>query len=251
MNPSPHQRVRRRRRSEEGVVLLIVMLILLTATTMASISLQATQFELRAAGQSRSALQTQYVSEAAMTTTMSWVDATSLDRGIMTHIDSWNSKADAPDTTWFGEPKLTTGNRIDASRTQWIQQAGLSAVTVPPITRTGASNDPVGTFGPKIAYTPGVENRGAVGAPADYVVDLYDCRRLTGTGSPGSRVNQGGSGAIREMQLYCVITARGRSFVEGGLQKRWSNSNGAVYEVNRFAMAHDSRGTLVTPPIVQ
>jgi hypothetical protein len=234
-----------RRRSEEGVVMLIVMMILLTATTMASISLSATQFELRSAGFSRSALQTQYVSEAAMATTMTWVDVTSLDNGIMNHLDKWNGLG-GPKMEQFGEPILT--NTADATRTQWVQQSQLAAVTLPPITRLGQSNDPVGTFGPRVAYNPGVEDAG--NALPDYVVDMYDCRRLIGNGSPGSRVNTGGSGAIREMQLFCVITSRGRSFMPGPASKIWQTAAGVDYSVNRFTTAHDSRGTIVTPPIV-
>jgi hypothetical protein len=241
----------RTQRREEGAVMLVVMLILLTATALAGISLQATEYELRAAGFGRSAVQTQYVSEAAMSTTLAWIDATSMDRSIMTHIGQWND-ASAPQTWMFGEPKLETFNRQDASRTQWSQQARLSAVTIPPLTVPGADNDPIGTFGPRVAYHPGTEDPDEVDPlVSDYVVDMYDCRRLTGVGSPGSQVNQGGSGTIKEMQLYCVITSRGRSFMWEGATKVWETGDGENdYLVNRFSLAHDSRGTLVSPPIV-
>jgi hypothetical protein len=243
---------RAKQRSEEGAVMLVVMLILLTATALAGISLQATQYELRAAGFDRTAMQTQYVSETAMATTMSWIDAISLDGALKNHIGLWNNNTQ-PDLGWFGEPVLTPLNRQDASRTQWSQQAKLTTVTLPPITMPGASNDPIGTF--ESLYNPGTENVVAVNATmSDYVVDMYDCRRLTGAGTPGSQVNQSGSGAIREFQLYCVVTARGRSFMVGtyaGNQKTWQTGTGTPYKVSRFAMAHDSRGTIVSPPIVQ
>jgi hypothetical protein len=244
---------RSNKRSEEGAVMLVVMLILLTATALAGISLQATQYELRAAGFDRTATQTQYVSETAMATTLSWIDATSLDGSLMHHIDFWNNTAQ-PDVTMFGEPVLTPANRPDANRTQWIQQARLTAVTIPPITMTGANNDPIGTFGPKSAYHPGTEDTLVTDASlSDYVVDLYDCQRLPGAGTAGSQVNQTGSGTIRVFQLYCVVTARGRSFMFGtfaGKTKTWQTAAGTPYVVNRFTMAHDSRGTIVSPPIV-
>jgi hypothetical protein len=237
-------------RSEEGAVMLVVMLILLTVTAMAGISLQASQYDLRSAGNNRAALQTQYISEAAMSTTLSWVDATSLDRSIMTHVGAWND-TDAPELTWFAEPPLKPGNRVDASRTQWIQQKNLSKVTLPPLTVAGQDNDPVGTFGPRVALHPGTQERVAPDRKVpDYVVDMYDCRRLTGVGSPGSQVNQAGSGTIKEMQLFCVMTARGRSFVWGAVDKNWKTADGKDYPVNRFTMAHDTRGTIVSPPIV-
>jgi hypothetical protein len=229
------------------------MLILLTATALAGVSLQATQFELRAAGFDRTAVQTQYVSETAMATTLSWVDATSLDRSIMQHIQTWNNAA-SPNVGLFGEPVLTNSNRHDSNRTQWSQQARLTKVTLPPITMAGSDNDPIGTFGPKSSYHPGTEDPNITNAAlSDYVVDMYDCRRLTGAGTPGSQVNQSGSGSVKEVQLYCVVTARGRSFMFGsfaGKTKTWQTADGTNYVVNRFTMAHDSRGTIVSPPIV-
>lgn len=249
-------RALKQKRSEEGAVMLVVMLILLTATALAGVSLQATQYELRSAGFDRTAVQTQYVSEAAMSTTLSWIDTTSLDRSIMQHIDVWNSAAKGPDVGMFGEPVLTTKNRQDSNRTQWIQQARLTGVTLPPITMTNANNDPIGTFGPKSSYNPGTEDPNNIANPAlsDYVVDMYDCRRLTGAGTPGTQVNTGGSGTIRQFQLYCVVTARGRSFMFGsftGKTKIWTTSSGIAYPVSRYSMAHDSRGTVVSPPITQ
>jgi hypothetical protein len=235
--------------------MLVVMLILLTVTALAGISFQASQYDLRAAGNNRAALQTQYVSEAAMATTLSWVDATSIDRSIMLHVGTWNDlSADdkPPDMTWFAEPALTKDNRRDATRTQWIQQEKLTKVVLPPLTVPGVANDPVGSFGPRVSNHPGTQERnvGADEKVSDYVVDMYDCRRLTGVGSPGSQVNQGGSGTIKEMQLFCVVTARGRSFVWGGADKIWKTADNKEYPVNRFTTAHDTRGTIVSPPIV-
>jgi hypothetical protein len=250
MMPRTHTR-RPRQRSEEGAVMLVVMLILLTVTAMAGVSFQASQYDLRSAGNNRSALQTQYVSEAAMSTTLSWVDATSLDRSLMLHIGSWNLLELPPDMMWFAEPRLTAANRQDSNRTQWIQQKMLTKVTLPPLTVPGADNDPIGTFGPRVQTHPGTQERlDPKKEVSDYVVDMYDCRRLTGVGSPGSQVNQGGSGTIKEMQLYCVVTARGRSFEWGGADKVWKTADGKAYTVNRFTIAHDTRGTIVSPPIV-
>ena len=236
-------------------MLLVVMMILLTATALAGVSLQATQYELRAAGFDRSAVQTQYISETAMATTLSWVDATSMDGSIKGHIAAWNDTT-RPDVTMFGEPPLSDTNRIDTSRTMWKQQARLTNVILPPITVAGADKDPVGTFGPKSQYHPGTEDRDVIDEKlSDYVVDMYDCQRLTGAGSPGTQVNQTGSGTIRVFQLYCVITARGRSFMFGsyasGTTKIWKNGQGKKLEVSRYAIAHDSRGTILSPPIVR
>lgn len=248
------RRISTRARSEEGAVMLVVMLILLTATALAGVSLQATQYELRAAGFERSAVQTQYVSEAAMATTLSWVDVTSLSGDFLVHIDVWNTNKN-PNLAQFGEPTLTAQNRQDANRTQWIQQARLTKVNLPPITMAGSDNDPIGTFGPRSNYHPGTEDKDVKDAAlSDYVVDMYDCQPLTVSGTPGSQVNQTGSGTAREIQYYCVVTARGRSYMFGafaGKEKIWRDPSGNKYTPSRFSIAHDSRGTIVSPPIVR
>jgi hypothetical protein len=245
---------RSRKRSEEGAVMLVVMLILLTATALAGVSLQATQYELRAAGFDRTAVQTQYVSEAAMATSMSWVDATSLTGAIQIHLDAWNLTKTGPKLNQFGEPPLTDLNKEDANRTQWTQQRSYTNVIIPPLTVPGANNDPIGTFGPRSNYMPGTEIPDHKDATiADYVVEMYDCQRLPAAGRAGTQINQTGSGTARQYQLYCVITSRGRSYLFGdvkGKEKIWKTVDGIEYKVNRFTMAHDSRGTFLSPPIV-
>jgi hypothetical protein len=241
---------RRSKRSESGAVMLVVMLILLTATTMAVVSLQTTQYELRASGYNRAAVQTQYVSEAGANTTIAWVDATSMDRSFLIQLSAWSGSS--PEMFKFGEPEVPASNRASANRTMWIQQKMLTTVVMPPITQPGSTEgttDVVGTLGPRSNYVVGIQDAGNVGI-TDYVVDLYDCRQLPNTGSPGSQVNLGGSGTLRETQFYCVVTSRGRSYVPGSPTKTWSLPNGNNYIPNRFTMGHDSRGTIVTPSII-
>lgn len=249
----------KRDRREDGAVLMIVMLILLTATALAGVALQATEYELRSAGFGRSAVQTQYVSESAMVTTLSWVEALALDNKlVIEHLNPWNARnaaGETPKQSQFGEPELLPGNSQDANRTTWLQQVSLRPVTIPPLTVKGANGDPIGTFGPRVNYNPG--NESVTDDPlvvidplvTDYVVDMYDCQWLDGIGSPGSQVNQGGSGKIKVQHLYCVITSRGRSFLFGGQTRKWKTASGEDYLANRFALAHDSRGTIVSPPI--
>jgi hypothetical protein len=240
---------RRRKRSESGAVMLVVMLILLTATTLAVMSLQTTQYELRASGYNRAAVQTQYVSEAGANTTIAWVDATCMDPSFLRHLKSF--AAAAPSMLAFGEPEVPTSNRASANRTQWRQQRVLTTVVMPPITQPGSAEgttDVVGTFGPRSNYVAGVQDPQHVGE-TDYVVDLYDCRQLANTASAGTQVNQGGSGKLQETQFYCVVTSRGRAYMPGAPSKTWSLPAGN-YVPNRFTMGHDSRGTIVTPPII-
>lgn len=251
----------RPKKKREGAVMLVVLLILLTATTLAATSLQTTQYELRSSGYNRASLQTEYVSEAAASTTLAWVDATTMDRSFLKHIQAWNLQGAGPAMGLFGEPDVRSDNRANANRTQWIQQRLLTPnILMPPITQPGYTQgtftDPIGTFGPRSAYVPGVQI--GPGGVTDYVVDMYDCRPLSNTGATGYQVNQAGSGALRWFQYYCVVTSRGRAYVPypGGAgttpSKKWVIPNGGVngeYIVNRFTMAHDSRGAIITPPM--
>jgi hypothetical protein len=231
--------------------MLVVMLILLTATAMAAVSLQTTQYELRAAGYNRAALQTQYVSEACGNTSIAWVDATSLDGSFLAHVTFWNNQKYPPAMLQLGEPTIDIANRQNANRTEWQQQKLLTTVLMPPITKPGTTDgvtDPVGTFGPRSNYVPGVDDKDHAGITA-YITDLYDCRQLPNTASAGSQVNYVGSGTVHEVQYYCVITSHGRAFVPGAPSKTWTLPDGN-YVANRFTMGHDSRGTIVTPPII-
>lgn len=257
------KRVPRRRpvREREGAVMLIVLLIVLTATTLAATSLQSTQFELRNSGYGRAALQTQYVSEAAAMASLAWIDATALDRSFMTHVNRWSDVT--PSMSQFGEPEILTTNPANANRMQWIYQEALTNVTSPPITfpgyQRGSYEDKYGSLGPRSTYVPGIQMEDNV-VGTNYIVDMYDCRRLSNTASAGYQVNQGGSGTMQYFQMYCVMTSRGRTYVPYASgtakkpQKTWTvrGPGGDVpYLVNRFTMAHDSRGAVITPPMVQ
>jgi hypothetical protein len=249
-----HGRARRQReKREEGAVMMVVLLILLTATALAGVSLQSTQFELRSAGYNRIAMQAEYVSEAAASTTIAWVDATSMDSSFLTHLAAW-AAVDPPKMVLFGEPEVLKTNRMSANRTQWKQQKDLTAVVMPPLTETGSTigtSDVVGSLGPRNPYLPGIQDMAPASGSTviDYVVDLYDCKQLPNTGTAGSQVNQSGSGSLHQIQYYCVVTSRGRAYVPGAPSKKWSVVSAGDYIVNRFTMAHDSRGTIITPPM--
>jgi hypothetical protein len=241
--------------------MLIVLLIVLTATTLAATSLQSTQFELRNSGYNRAALQTQYVSEAAAMASLAWIDATALDRSFMQHVNKWEDVA--PSMTQFGEPEILASNRANANRMQWAYQQGLTNVVMPPLSYTGytkgAFEDKYGSLGPRSTYVAGNQMEDGV-LSTNYVVDLYDCRRLSNTAAAGYQVNQGGSGTMQYFQMYCVMTSRGRTYVPyaSGAAKKTTKTwmirgtpTDVQYIVNRFTMAHDSRGTVITPPMVQ
>ena len=59
-----HHARRAPRREQEGAVMLVVMLVLLMITATAMVGIHTTAYEVRGAGYSRQALQTDYIGEA-------------------------------------------------------------------------------------------------------------------------------------------------------------------------------------------
>ncbi len=238
--------------------MLLVMLILLTATAMAGIALQSTQHEVRAAGYNRMSIQTQYIAEAALSTTLSWIDATAANSSFYTTQlkSSLPPQHVLPRMSFFGEPEISTTNPAWANRTQWEQQSaylpyGMAPLTVANGATGGTLLDTLGTLGPRSGYVPGAERPGLLASVmVDYVVDIYDCQPLPVSASAGSQINQSGSNMPRQAQFYCVVTARGRSYVPGAATKTWTLANGLSYTASRFMAAHDARGTVITPPML-
>jgi hypothetical protein len=66
---------RRTARRQQGAAMLAVMLILLVATATAAVSVQSTNFELRAAGYNRRATQNKLIAEAGLAAAISVVDS--------------------------------------------------------------------------------------------------------------------------------------------------------------------------------
>jgi len=209
-------------------------------------------------------VQTQYAAEAALSTTLAWVDGTSLSGTFYSsQLKTWADAAAAPTMRFFGEPEIAVGNRAWANRTRWEQQRlFLPTYETAPLTVAGGvvaspstaqPVDEIGSFGPRTAYLPGFQSTAQTAAPlmVDYVVDMYDCQQLPVTATPGSQINQTGSGVPQQLQFYCVITARGRSYLPGAATKVWTLAGANTYAASRFSAAHDARGSLITPPILQ
>jgi hypothetical protein len=254
--------------------MLVVMLILLVATALASISLQTTQGELRAAGSNRIAMQTQYIAENALVSTLAYVDSMAADGSFACGFLSVRNPPAPPPMYVYGEPEIPTTSSFFTRRTQWSSQAVYLPVdtagkaiaqNIAPLTLPGAIGlvtDALGTLGPQSAYRPGdgaafrwasTNNMVAAAAAADYVVDLYDCKEMPAAAAVGMQVTGQTSSQVVNHQYYCVLTARGRAFLPNGLTKTWDLTyNGAfptaLYTVNRFGSAHDARGTIVTGP---
>lgn len=73
--PQPLETLPRKPKAkEEGVVMLAILLLLLMSTLTGMVALQSSSFELRAVGTERRMMQTHYVAESALSSTLALVD---------------------------------------------------------------------------------------------------------------------------------------------------------------------------------
>jgi hypothetical protein len=238
--------------------MLVVMLVLLVATATATISVQATQQELRSAGFQREALQARYVSETALMSTLSWVDA--LGDEFLNTWKYWETNP-PPIMAYYGEPEIDPGRRHHASRAFQGQLEDLQqGVEVPPI-KIPDGNDPASSLGGRSAL---------IARP--YVVDITDCQQSTAGHTPGAPIGGGPGSGVKVTSFYCTMTARARLCTEKlgspgecmanpedggdllGVERDWQLTDAAGvtrnYEQDRFQVAHDSRATFITPEMI-
>lgn len=252
MSPQPtssrRSQRRRSRRDREGAVLLVVLLVVLIITSSLTVAVRSTQSEVRAAGEERVLRQTRASAEAAMTTTIAWIDMLG-DAGQW--VDTWNtatSGASPPRMVGFGAPSIDPANRHMAGRTWAVQQGALRGngtagkpKEYAPLSDAN-SDDPVGSFGPGQAY------RLATMADA-YVVDLTDCSMAPSGSSAGAPVGGGASG-LMVVQFYCVLTAHFSMQATGATATKAWTIGGQQYDQPRLATFNDSRATILTPEMI-
>jgi hypothetical protein len=249
--------------------MFIVMLILLVATALATIALQTTQAELRAAGSNRMSVQTQYIAENGLVSTLSYADAMATQDKFACAFLSVGKPRVPPNMYPYGETEVPQGYSFFSVRSQWFNQKDFLKTDLPDFPPLSLANgvdtggvvsklqDTIGTLGPQAAYRPGdaavfsaaAAGNGPVNPNPDYVVDFYDCKKLPAYASPGNPVDDSNPYA----PYYCVVTSRGRSFLPNGLTKTWDLTYGGKvlggpFALNRFSSAHDARTTIITGP---
>ncbi len=203
--------------------MLIVMLVLLMATAAAVFAVHATTYELSAAGNSRQALQTEYVAETGVVQGIALVDRIS-PRGLM--VAMRNTTLPAVFMARFNEPELAPGKQD--------YRLYFSDVTI-----LGGSNWPMETDasrGPSLGRT--------VFTP-DYVVDINDTYTFTGAVA-GARVDGGGS--LRYMGA--TYTSHGLTRISSALGiPGLGDYVNTTYDTRRYHEgASDSRAQSISGP---
>jgi hypothetical protein len=248
--------------------MLVVMLILMVATAAAAMSVQATQYELQAAGHERQALQTRYVSEAVMLTTVSWFDKVfdPVTGGGFTRFYDNCSRTDDPDDPdddptpplemWrYGQPEVDVATHT-ACRMTWLgmrqidpQSAGqgeVSPVTLPvspsqTVSPGEATPDYLGSLGPRQAYHPQLAFDPDDGP--DFVADFVCRPEIVEAGT----VVAGSTTTTRTRRYYCVVTARASIELQGSAASRSWEFGAETFQQKMFSTYHETRMTLLTP----
>lgn len=213
---TPYIRPRARRR-EEGAVMLVVMLVLLMTTATAVFAIHSTSSEIRAAGYSRQAMQTQYVGEAGIMSAFAWVDFYGADalRRAMTESSQANRAlgGTALDMQPF-ERQLRDG--ADAHRFDVVDFSTLGALPV----------EKEGSLGPRNAYD------------TMLMVDVYDRHRVIQV-QPGDQAQGGG----RLEYLGATYTSRGRTRLPS------DHVSGVIGDRPYHEGASDARAFAISGPI--
>lgn len=170
--------------------MLIVMLILLATTSLAVFAVQATSYEVRASGFARQTMQSEYVAEAGLTSTLTLVDKLG-PQAILYSIQQQQQLGHMPTMAPFEPEMATTGQRpAEAYR--------IESVDFTTFTSTGTEPVSVDAIGPRQTYTP------------SFAVDIYD-HHLSSRPIPGYPVDGGGLSFF-----HAVYTARGRMRLRAG-----------------------------------
>lgn len=273
MQPLEHSgtSTRRSRDSESGFVMLVVMMILLVATASAAVAIQTTQAELRAAGQERQAVQTRYVAEAGLMTTLAYLDLTASSADMISLKTQFEFPNAPPRMNVFAEPEYSFntvtgkgGTRHGAFRLSSISQRAINVqatsevgvITEP--TGTGGSGgsggsggatnfvDAYGSLGPGQAYSAVDEDSNT------YVADVNDCIDVKNA-TAGNEVQHAGS-----VVLHCTVTIRARTMLNlndpthaSSLWHKWNMAGqAAAFIQNPFTTAHDMRASVTLPPML-
>ncbi len=154
-----------RRPDQEGAAMIIVMLILLSTTSLAVFAVHSTSYEVRASGFARQAMQSEYVSEAGLTTTLSIVDSVG-PRAILFAVAQQQASGVAKPVMAPFEPELddhTEGYRIYSTDLSALTSSGTEPVTVDAL---GARQPYTPTFTVDV-YDQFQSSRPVAGYPAD------------------------------------------------------------------------------------
>jgi Tfp pilus assembly protein PilV len=276
---TPRRAARRRSARQQGAVLLVVLLVIMMATASAMLALHTVLSELRASGNQRVALQTRGVADAAMVTTIAWIDLLGSTNQWLSTLEMWRTNG-PPDMGAYPEPAidpiLTHGfaSRTTMAAQRHLNIAAANEVGVVCNQGAGASGSGGsggsgsagaggggGSGGSSSASGDGCDSSfdqanlvGSFGphpgyavSDVGYVVDITDCMLAPAALAPGSPL--GGGSSYDVIAFNCTVTARGRLEIDA-TTRSWNYGSTPAYTQRVFESANDARATIVTPEMI-
>lgn len=193
---------------QEGAAMLLVLMILLMSTATATFAIQSTTTEMRSAGHSRQALQTQYIAETGVGASTAKIDEYSPSAFVRVL-----QSAPAPDVSAYEPPLVNTqGYRV------MLQDF--------PSTDPNVDNlNPGDPLPDGAAVQVGADGSlGPVVHQPDFVVDMNDVRNVPCL-TPGQRAGGGNSLSCMKMTL----TSRAETQVPGNVDAMNGASNARAW----------------------
>jgi hypothetical protein len=211
---------RRRAERERGAAMLVVMLVLLVVTATATMAVHSSQFEIRAAGQQRQAMQTRQVAISGVETVSSTIET----RGGARMLEFQMNRAPQPLGTRLSatEPPLAAVN----NRNQRFVSSEFVVGGTMGVLETPANAASYAAFG-RSAYEP------------HFIVDVndaFDTPALLQGAAAGTRLD--GNGSIRLQFLVTTLTSRGRMARRGLLDARGGYATGLFTAAEAGRLGH-------------
>jgi hypothetical protein len=212
-----------RRLRRRGAAMLVVMMLLLIVTATASFAIHATSVELRSTGHARQRMQTRYLAEAALVSTMTMLEQS------------------GPEPLGIALERSTSGAVVRRLAPEEPPMAASTGNHRVEITNFSGS---AGVVGAPIDTTVGRESLGVgMGYTPTFVVDVTDVYSFTGA-IAGQRAD--GLGTLQ--YLVATYTARGRTLPPSDTYSPTTASLAATLRRGTHESAMNARGIGISGP---
>lgn len=176
--------------------MLVVMLVLLATTSLAVFAVQSTSYEVRASGFARQAMQSEYVAEAGLVSTLTLVDRLGPQAILFSIQQQQASGVDRPEMAPF-EPELARSASEGGTGDRPAEAYRMYSEDMAAFTTSGTAPIDIDSLGARQVYTP------------TFTVDVYD-HHLSSRTIPGYPVGSAGLSFF-----HATYTARGRMRLRG------------------------------------
>ncbi len=197
---------------EAGAVMLVVMMVLLVVTASATLAVYSSQFEIRAAGHQRQAMQTAQIAESGLTAVTTTIEM----RGGARVLEYQMNQAPTPVGTRLAPEEPPLG-AMNSRNVRFVSSQFVFGTPGLPLQATAAESRGFAPF----------EDPRLMAFEPRFVVDVNDAYNISPTfvgTAAGTRVD--GNGAVQLRYLVTTVTSRGRMARNGMLDARGGYATG-------------------------